>query len=165
MNHFEEILKEHSEEVVDLGRDLNLKIGDSPSVIEEFRPRFSYDLLSYNKDVDLCFSSKDFTKEDFHIYLQKMIQVSKTKLGDLMYNDTGLDFKIYPSVNKALKKIFFEMIGAKEFVESIPSFGRIGLYNSEDGSKKAPRIFFVVGHYATLHILACDPMHKIYDAK
>ena len=165
MGSFEDVLKTHSEELIDLDRDLNLKKGDSPSATREFKPRISYDLLSFKKDKDICFTSSCFIKEDFHIYFEKMIEVSKTKLGDLMDGYTDLDFKIYSGVNKTLKSIFLSSLGERGYVETIPSFGRIGLYNSTDGTSKAPRIFFALGHQSTLHILACDPKHKVYDAK
>ena len=165
MGDFEEILKYHSEEIVDLGRDLDLELGDNPKITPEFKPRISYNLLSFGNDPDVCFTSSKFTKEDFHLYFEKMKEVSQTSLGDLMSGDTDLDFKVYSGVNTQLKKLYFGLIGARGYVEAIPSFGRIGLYNSEDGTGKAPRIFFAVGHQATLHILACDPEHKIYSAK
>ena len=163
MGNFEEILSDHLFDIEDLNRDFSLQIGDNPIIVEKFRPRVSYDLLFYGKDSKICFSSPNFLKEDFHIYFQNMIEVSKTTLGDLMNGNTLLDFKIYPSVNRKLKEIFFSVMGTRARAESIPAFGRIGLYNSENGKGKAPRIFFVVGHYATLHIIACDPEHDIYD--
>ena len=163
--NFEEILSLHTEEVIDLGRDLSLEIGDNPSITREFKPKISYDLLSFQKDKDICFTSEAFTKEDFHIYFKKMITISRTSLGDLMDGKPDIDFTIYSGANKKLKDIFFKSINAKKYVETIPSFGRVGLYNSADGNGKAPRIFFVVGHHATLHILACDPNHLIYEAK
>ncbi|MFI1770365.1 hypothetical protein [Thalassobellus citreus] len=165
MGSFEDILKVHTEEVIDFDRDLNLKKGDSPSITREFKPRISYDLLSFKDNEEICFTNSCFVKEDFHIYFEKMIEVSKTKLGDLMDGNTELDFKIYSGVNKALKSIFLSSLGERGYVETIPSFGRIGLYNSSDGSGKAPRIFFALGHQSTLHILACDPEHKVYNSK
>lgn len=164
MGSFEDVLSMHTEEIIDLGRDLKLRIGDSPILARDFSPRISYDLLSYKKNNEICFTSEKFTKDDYHIYFKKMIELSNAKMGDLIDGDTNLDFVVYSGANKHLKEIFFEQIGATAFVESIPSFGRLGLYNSDSGKDKAPRIFFAIGHYSTLHILACDPEHKIYGA-
>ncbi|MHA7056059.1 hypothetical protein ACWGOQ_0002490 [Aquimarina sp. M1] len=165
MGDFEEALRSHSDEVIGFGRDLSLNIGDNPTIEEDFKPSISYDLLSYKVEREICLTSENFTKEDFHLYFEKMIEVSKTRLGDLLDGNTNLDFKIYTGANKKLKEIFFKSIGVSRTPESTPSFGRIGLYNSKSGVEKAPRIFFVVGHYAKLHILAFDPEHKIYGIK
>jgi hypothetical protein len=165
MNDLESLLKSHSEEIIYLDRNLNLKNGDNPNIVDEFIPRISYDLLSFKDNPKICFTSLVFLKEDFHIYFEKMIEVTQTKIGDLIDGNTNLDFKIYNGVNNKLKNLFFKALGSPKHVESIPSFGRIGLYNSADGGGKAPRIFFAIGHNSTLHILACDPEHDLFPER
>lgn len=106
-----------------------------------------------------------FTKEDFYIYFEKMIKVTQTTMEDLIEGRTDVEFTIYEYPNNELKEIFDQSIGRRSRKENLPAFGRIALYNSQDGTGKAPRIFFVIGHYSTLHILAFDPEHKIYPGR
>lgn len=162
---FDDVLSGHADEIVGMDRDLSLQVGDRTSIVYEFSPNISYDLLTIREKDEMCFTSETFTKEDFHIYLMKIREVTSTTMGDLIDGNTGVDFKIYDGSRKEFREIYFKVIGGRPSPEQVPSFGRIGLYNSEDGTEKAPRVFFVVGHYSTLHILFCDPEHKLYPAK
>lgn len=163
--NFDDIVSGHADEIVGMDRDLNLQIGDRTSIVYEFSPNISYDLLKLGENPGMCFTSESFTKDDFHIYLSKMSEVTKTSMGDLIDGNSNVDFKIYDGSRKELREIYFKAIGGRPSAEQVPSFGRIGLYNSDDGEGKAPRVFFVVGHYSTLHILLCDPEHKLYPPK
>ncbi|MCB0375341.1 MAG: hypothetical protein KDD04_05425, partial [Sinomicrobium sp.] len=96
---------------------------------------------------------------------EKMKEVTSSTMSDLMCGNTSVDFKIYSHAKLELQDFFFKAINSKPSAEKVPAFGRIGLYNSKEGTGKAPRIFFAIGHYSTLHIFLCDPEHEIYKSE
>lgn len=167
MMNFEDIVSTHIEEFNELGRDKVYLGGDK--VFKDnssvFRPTISYNYLNINIIPDFCFKQPEFTEFDYKIYFEKLKIISNTPLPDLeSIKDKGLDFKVYTgSVKKELLDCFKKVIGKDTLhANQIPYFGRIGLYNGKKKGDKAPRVFFFVGHYSTLHILLYDPYHKIY---
>tara|TARA_R110000744_G_scaffold380502_1_gene501524 strand:+ start:8890 stop:9402 length:513 start_codon:yes stop_codon:yes gene_type:complete len=163
---FDSIIQEHVEEVSDFERDLKLLRGDNPRVALNYRPSISYDLLLFKEDLKHCFTSDSFSRSDFHIYIDIIKKVCNFRMEELMdgkRGSTGIDFEIYDNPNQRLKDFFW--LATKNTSpnnQDLPALGRIGLYNSEDGNGKAPRIFFALGYNSTLHLILCDPEHLVY---
>ena len=155
------------EEFDTLGRDKLYSSGDpfQYATSKFFKPTISYNYLNINIIPKYCFNQTDFNESDYKIYFEKLKVISNTPLSELEeIKDRTLDFKIYTgTVKKELIDCFKTIIGRKDLRNNqIPHFGRIGLYNGEKKGDKAPRVFFFVGHYSTLHILLFDPYHDIY---
>ncbi|PRX56676.1 hypothetical protein [Flagellimonas meridianipacifica] len=162
---FLDALNDHAEEIESYGLDFRLNPGDAPRAVQFIRPSVSYDLLQKNYEPNICHTSNDFIKEDFHDYFDVLKDVCSKSLGELMNEHSNVDFEIYSSPNRNLKAVYAKAMGKKNIYQSeMPSFGRIGLYNSLDENGKAPRIFFALGHWARLHVLIFDPLHQIYPS-
>ncbi len=165
--NFEEMVSTHIDEFESLGRDKIYSGGDLLLNTNSrfFKPTISYNYLNINIITKYCFKQTDFNENDYKIYFEKLKIISNTPLTELEeLKDKSLDFKIYTgSVKKELIDCFKKIIGKDDLKSNqIPYFGRIGLYNGLKKGDKAPRVFFFVGHYSTLHILLFDPYHDIY---
>jgi hypothetical protein len=164
----ESMISLHINDYEELGRDKVYKAGDKfiKNVSSNFfKPTISYNYLNINIVAKYCFHQNDFTESDYKIYFDKLKTISTIPLPDLENTkDKTLDFKIYTGNVKAeLLDCFKKVVGRTDLNDDqIPYFGRIGLYNGRKKGDKAPRIFFFVGHYATIHILLYDPYHLIY---
>lgn len=112
------------------------------------------------------FNQKDFGKRESKEYLKKMNKYAQTPLQDLIDNSEHEEhFRISTNLSKNEKELLKEHIGVPIKEENSPIIGHFALYTEkyEEGKKtKCPRIFFLVGEQAIMHVLFFDPYHEIH---
>jgi len=165
---FLSILQMHKDDFDSHERGFEFVIGDKIQKFSSFlKPTISYTYLNLGLIPQYCFIQPDFTDTDYKLYFDNIKKITSLDYDTLIHNkDKKLDFSIYSYPNGKLLDIFKNIIGrSKISPEQIPTFGRIGLYNSTPLEKKAPRIYFFVGHNCVLHILFFDPFHSVYPEK
>lgn len=130
-----------------------------------------YPLISYNYidlgDTEYHFSQDCFDNLDLLSYFKQLKKFSNLLFRNLMDNSSHHDhFKIEPKVGPKIKRLL-EKVYKKPLTEkTTPLVGHFALYTNPESARdtkiKSPRIFFILGKRATIHILFYDPYHEIH---
>jgi len=126
-------------------------------------PLFSYQLLNIGDIEECCFKRDDAHYIDYHKYFERIKEISSRTLDDLLDNEKHFRFDYRPKGN--LLNAYKKLVG-KTYLkpELIPTIGHFDLYTEkriEGEETKAPRIYFIVGQHAILHILFFDLFHEL----
>lgn len=159
------------EDLIDLPLKRSTIIGKYeryPSAFYERKPLFAYDFI----DLDVTpysFSQNHLDNTDACSYFAKLKELSNRTINDLLNNsDHKLHFHIYPKLTGKQYDLIKQITRRDSIrVEETPAMGQIGLYTAGEGKAdrntgvKSPRIYFVVGEWAVLHVIFYDPFHEI----
>jgi hypothetical protein len=139
--------------------------GSSPSN-KGFRPTFSYKYIDLGK-TEFHFHREEFDEKDRRTYFERLKNFSQQSLEYILDRSSHtLHFKLNPDSRNREYHLLSELVDI-DFGSgnAYPVLGHFALYTPtyEEGKKnKAPRIFFLVGENAVLHILFYDPFHEIH---
>ena len=130
------------------------------------RPTVSYLYLNNKPSTEYTFFSTEFGKREIKEYFIKMALFSSQNLATLIDNSNhDLHFK-FASETSPEYNVLENHLQIKFNAENKPILGHFALYTDEKiENSKSPRIFFLLGENAIIHILFFDPFHKMHQTK
>ncbi|SDP90507.1 hypothetical protein SAMN05428975_3445 [Mucilaginibacter sp. OK268] len=131
-------------------------------------------LIAYDYiDIDItdyCFDQSCLDGDDAYHYfftLKEFSKLTTKKLTTELHHE--YHFHIYSKPNSKLISLVEKISGTSFTPETQPLIGQFALYTEENASRssgtKSPRIYFIIGKNAVMHILFYDPFHEINPGK
>ncbi len=129
----------------------------------------AYDYIDIDR-TDYCFDQPCLDGDDAFNYFATLKEFSKLtakKLTTELHHTHH--FHIYSKPNAKLISLVEDISGKSFTPETQPLIGQFALYTEENASRestvKSPRIYFIIGKNAVMHILFYDPYHEINPGK